>query len=52
MNNILKSLRKTAKNAHNGCLYKQTSKNWICQVYETSSYKNYNILEIKMVQIN
>ncbi len=51
MNNIKKH-KKTAKNAHNWCLYLQTSEKWICQ--EISSYKTslYNILETKMVQIN
>ncbi len=32
MNTIKKSLIKTAKNAHNRCLYLQ--KKFICQVYE------------------
>ncbi len=39
MNTIKKSLEKTAKNAHNRCLYLQTYEKWICQVYETFSYK-------------
>ncbi len=34
MNTIKKSLIKTAKNAHNRCLYLQTYEKWICQVYE------------------
>ncbi len=34
MNTIEKSLIKTAKNAHNRCLYLQTYEKWICQVYE------------------
>ncbi len=38
MNTIKKSLIKTAKNAHNS-LYLQTYEKWICQVYETFSYK-------------
>ncbi len=32
MNNILKSLQKTAKNAHNRCLYLHTSEKLICQL--------------------
>ncbi len=40
MNTIKKkSLIKTAKNAHNRCLYLQTYEKLICQVYEL-----YNIL--------
>ncbi len=39
MNTIKKSLIKTAKNAHNRCLYLQTCEQLICQVYETFSYK-------------
>ncbi len=31
---LLKKASKTAKNAHNRCLYLQTYEKWICQVYE------------------
>ncbi len=34
MNTIKKSLIKTAKNAHNRCLYLQTYEKFIFQVYE------------------
>ncbi len=51
MNTIKKSLIKTAKNAHNRCLYLQTYENDLPSLW-TPPIKLYNILGGKTAQIN
>ncbi len=41
MNKNKKSIRKTAKNTDNRCLYLQTSEKYICQVYDISYKTTY-----------